>query len=334
MEIERLSNQYTVEYLSDSDIPAVLKLSESNPQYFHHFPPDVSAESIESDMQALPDGKAREDKYYLGFREKSGKSTSDSPKTLVAVMDLILKYPDDKTAFIGFFMVDASLQGKGIGSAIVEKVCSCLKSQFDFVRLGYVRGNVQAENFWLKNEFKPTGSIIRKDGLVIITTQRSIGTSSASENKYKIIDLRERKDLIAAAANWFHEKWDVPLQAYMDSMESSLSTDIGVPAWYIIKDDSESIIAGLGVIGNDFHKRPDLTPNICAVYVEENYRQHGIALMLLNRACADLAKKGIAEAYLITSHTAFYERCGWDFYGMIEENDGNMVRCYHFRTTR
>ena len=152
-------------------------------------------------------------------------------------------------------------------------------------------------------------------------------------NQYTVEALSD-KNLIEAAANWFHQKWNVPVQAYIGSMESSLSTDTGVPAWYIVKDESENIIAGLGVIGNDFHKRPDLTPNICAVYVEENYRQHGIALMLLNRACADLAKKRIAEAYLITSHTAFYERCGWDFYGMIEENDGTMVRCYHFRTAR
>lgn len=56
--------------------------------------------------------------------------------------------------------------------------------------------------------------------------------------------------------------------------------------------------------------------------------------MLLNHACAELAGKGITEAYLITSHTEFYERCGWHYYGIIEENDGNMVRCYHRSTAR
>lgn len=147
------------------------------------------------------------------------------------------------------------------------------------------------------------------------------------------VEVLSDRDMIETAANWFHEKWNVPLQAYMESMESSLSEDTGVPAWYIVKDESDNIIAGLGNIGNDFHKRPDLTPNICAVYVEEKYRQQGIALRLLNHACAELAKKGITDVYLITSHTAFYERCGWDFYGMIEENDGNMTRCYHVRTT-
>jgi len=151
-------------------------------------------------------------------------------------------------------------------------------------------------------------------------------------NNFRILDVRQRPNLIEAAANWFHEKWEVPLQAYMDSMGDSLVSDTGVPAWYIVKDESDHIIAGLGVIENDFHKRSDLTPNICAVYVEVKYRQKGIALMLLNHACIELAKKGITDAYLITTHTEFYERCGWDFYEMIEEDDGNMIRCYHKRT--
>lgn len=336
MDIKHLSNQFNVELLSDKDIPAILKLSQGNPKYFYHCPPAVSPESIKADIYALPDGKNREDKYYIGFREKSGNGNSDLPQTLVAVMDLILKYPDDRTAFIGFFMVDASVQGKGVGSAIVEEVCSCLKSQYDFVRLGYVRGNAQAENFWLKNEFKPTGIISQKAEYDIVYAQRSIGSTSSSSsafgNNFRIIDVRQRPNLIEAAANWFHEKWEVPLQAYMDSMEECLASDTGVPAWYIVKDESDNIIAGLGIIENDFHKRPDLRPNICALYVEAKYRKHGIALMLLNHACAELAKKGIADAYLITTHTAFYERCGWDFCEMIEEDDGNMIRCYHRRT--
>ena len=177
MDIMRLSDQYTVEVLSDRDIPAVLKLSESNPQYFHYFPPAASTESIKADMQELPDGISREDKYYLGFREKSEKNISNLSPRLVAVMDLILNYPDDKTALIGFFMVDASLQGKGIGSSIVDEICSCLKSQFDFIRLGYVQGNLQAENFWLKNEFKPTGTIKKIAGIDVVVAQRRIGSS-------------------------------------------------------------------------------------------------------------------------------------------------------------
>ena len=99
-----------------------------------------------------------------------------------------------------------------------------------------------------------------------------------------VINLREHVQLIERAAQWFHSKWGVPLEAYLNSMSDALTTDCGVPAWYVILNDAQEIIAGLGVIENDFHKRPDLTPNICAVYVEEAYRKQGIARSLLDHA--------------------------------------------------
>lgn len=143
----------------------------------------------------------------------------------------------------------------------------------------------------------------------------------------KIIKLSEHPALFERAADWFSDKWSVPKQAYLESMTESLTAAGGVPEWYVILD-GETIVAGLGVIANDFHKRPDLTPNICAVYVAEGFRGRGIARRLLDHACDELAKHGVANAYLITGHTAFYERCGWRFNGMVEENDGGLARMY------
>ena len=59
----------------------------------------VTLESIREDMKVLPPGKSGEDKFYVGFFDGS---------MLTAVMDLILKYPNDETAFIGLFMVDSA----------------------------------------------------------------------------------------------------------------------------------------------------------------------------------------------------------------------------------
>lgn len=145
-----------------------------------------------------------------------------------------------------------------------------------------------------------------------------------------IIRISEKPELFQTAAQWFHEIWKVPQQAYLDSMINSLQMS-GVPEWYVCLDDNDKIIAGLGVIENDFHKRPDLTPNICAVYVTEEYRKQGVARKMMDNACDELAKHGITDVYLITSHTDFYERCGWIFYGTIEENDGNFARMYQHK---
>ena len=86
--------------------------------------------------------------------------------------------------------------------------------------------------------------------------------------EYHIMNLREKPQWKQKAAQWFHEKWNVPVDAYLESIEESLNSENPVPQWYLAVKE-EQIIGGIGVIENDFHDRKDLTPNVCAVYVEE-----------------------------------------------------------------
>ena len=118
------------------------------------------------------------------------------------------------------------------------------------------------------------------------------------------------------AARWFHQKWGIPLAAYLESMDRCLEGTTPVPQWYFVTQ-KETIIAGLGVIENDFHPRKDLAPNICAVFVEPEYRGRGIAGELLNFACRDMKDRSIGTLYLVTDHVGFYERYGWQFLCMV-----------------
>lgn len=61
---------------------------------------------------------------------------------------------------------------------------------------------------------------------------------------------------------------------------------IKMPFLVILKENE--IVGGIGVIENDFHKRKDLTPNICAFYIEEGYRNMGMAKEMLDFVCKDL----------------------------------------------
>lgn len=132
----------------------------------------------------------------------------------------------------------------------------------------------------------------------------------------KYCTLREVPELKSRAAAWFSSKWGVPTEAYLECMDSYLNheTELG---WYLCLDD-DTIVAGLGVIENDFHDHKDLSPNICAVYTEAEYRCQGIAGHLLNMAVEDLREKGISPVYLLTDHTGFYERYGFEFYCMAQ----------------
>jgi len=144
------------------------------------------------------------------------------------------------------------------------------------------------------------------------------------------ITLRDKPEMMQKAAEWFHSKWGVPVEAYLACMKEYLenSTEYG---WYLCLD-GEQIVGGLGVIENDFHDRKDLTPNVCAVYTEDTYRCRGIAGNLLNMAVNDLKAKGISPAYLVTDHEGFYERYGWEFLCMVQgDGEPDMTRMYVHR---
>jgi GNAT superfamily N-acetyltransferase len=142
-----------------------------------------------------------------------------------------------------------------------------------------------------------------------------------------IYDLHDHIELTDQAAVWFNQKWDIPTETYRTSIIAS-QKDNYLPRWFVIMDEGK-IVAGCGIIDNDFHQRPDLTPNICAVYVQEDYRHQGLARQLLDRACDYLQDRGFHNVYLITTHTQFYEKCGWEYYGMIKENNEHLIRMYH-----
>lgn len=146
-------------------------------------------------------------------------------------------------------------------------------------------------------------------------------------NTYNIISLHLHSEWRIPAARWFQEKWEIPLEEYLTSINESIKGTVAVPQWYIVIE-GQQIIAGAGVIENDFHNRKDLTPNICALYVEPERRCRGIAGHLLKHICKDMAGKGINSLYLITEHTSFYERYGWEYLCMVKGDDGEQMRMY------
>ena len=144
------------------------------------------------------------------------------------------------------------------------------------------------------------------------------------------IPVRFRPEMKDELAAWFHERWGVPLEAYLESIVECLENKGAVPQWYAVMR-GEKIIAGCGVIENDFHERTDLAPNVCAVYVDSEYRNRGIAGRMLNYVCEDMAELGVRTLYLLTDHTGFYERYGWEFLCMAKGSDEELSRMYVHR---
>ena len=166
MIIELLSKNYNVRKLNEEDISEIYKLCSKNELYYRYCSPFVTEDSIREDMSALPPGKDDKDKYYLGFYDE---------ENLIAVLDLILSFPDEDAAYIGFFMMDTDKQKQGIGTSIITNVSEALKEEnYKRIELAWVQGNPQAEAFWHKNGFIETGNICDMGDYSVVVARREI----------------------------------------------------------------------------------------------------------------------------------------------------------------
>ena len=100
IQIEKLSDSYTIRRLTDADVPMLYAWMLRNDQYFRYCGGSTTPERVRQDLTLCPPGTTPAQKHYVGFFDAG---------TLVAVMDLIDGYPDADTAFIGFFMMNREL---------------------------------------------------------------------------------------------------------------------------------------------------------------------------------------------------------------------------------
>ena len=145
IELSRLSGQYTIRRMTDADADALFDFCRAHTAFYRYCSAQPSRERVLEDLHIAPPGVGPADKYYVGFFQGD---------TLIAVLDLIDGYPRPDVGYIGFFMVNAALEGRGVGTAIIGNVCACLKQTGKTaVRLAIAEDNPQANHFWKKNGF-------------------------------------------------------------------------------------------------------------------------------------------------------------------------------------
>lgn len=165
LNISKFSDKFMVRFLTEEDIPMIYEVTRKNIQYYQFNEKENVIEDIARDLLVCPTGKKLSDKYYVGFFDG---------EILIAVLDLYDGYPDEKTAYIGFFMMKKEYQGKKIGTEIVSVLFTYLKIVgFEKVRLGYEKENPQSKHFWKKNQFQDVKEVMQ-DNYVIVAAERSL----------------------------------------------------------------------------------------------------------------------------------------------------------------
>lgn len=160
IQIGKISDTYTVRTITEADVPMLYAWMQRNDQYYRYCGGETSPGRIRQDLTLCPPGIPLAQKYYVGFFAAG---------TLVAVMDLVDGYPDADTAFIGFFMMNKSLQGRGVGTALVSEVLAYLTALgFAAVRLGIDKENPQSNHFWRKNGFTVLKEVPQARGVILL----------------------------------------------------------------------------------------------------------------------------------------------------------------------
>ena len=151
--------------LTDEELAALLALCESNPAYYELYGERPTLENLAQALRELPPGCRADQKEFLGFFAEG----------LVAVMDVIRGYPDERAAYVGLLLVDGARHGHGIGTQVARAELRRLRVEgFSRVRLAYIQGNEPARHFWTSLGFEPAGAPVSTSHYIAIPMEREL----------------------------------------------------------------------------------------------------------------------------------------------------------------
>jgi GNAT superfamily N-acetyltransferase len=143
---------------------------------------------------------------------------------------------------------------------------------------------------------------------------------------FAISDLRERTEFFETVADRIWRAWWQTQGVSLNFISSRLCenmTATPIP-FALIAHDGDTFLGTASAIGSDLPERPQLTPWVAAVWVEQSARRCGIGTALVKRATQYCFALGFNCAYLGArpDMTPFYERLGWT---LVERGVGKHV---------
>ena len=146
---------------------------------------------------------------------------------------------------------------------------------------------------------------------------------SKSMSHITISDLRRCPQFFDTVANRIWQAWWQPHGYPLDYIATRLRENMDTTPipFALVAHEGERFLGTSSVIASDLAERPQLTPWVAAVWVEEDARKRGVGAALVNRAAQDCFALGIGRAYLCArpAMTKFYEKLSWT---LIERDVG------------
>ncbi len=141
--------------------------------------------------------------------------------------------------------------------------------------------------------------------------------------KFEIANLNDVSEFKNVVADRIWNAWWRPhghlFQVVVDFFDE-LPLKRGVPFCLVAHDDGNYIGSVSGLV-SDFDDRPELSPWVGALWVEQKYRRQGVAAALVKAALTEVFRLGHEVAFLCATaeKRVMYQNQGWR---LLEEKVG------------
>ena len=165
-EVQQSLVDYKVRRLTIDGLQELYDFCKANTRYYKYMRMEPTMENLSEVFSTLPPNKDIEDRFFMGIYDG---------ERLVVILDIVKGYPEENIAYIGWFMVNKDMQGKGIGREIIDKVIEVLRNvAFHAVMLGCIKDNVEAYRFWTNNGFEKTENEMDTGDYILVEMRKEL----------------------------------------------------------------------------------------------------------------------------------------------------------------
>lgn len=141
--------------------------------------------------------------------------------------------------------------------------------------------------------------------------------------------ITQDNNLIEQGIEYFWKQWgsESNFNFYKDCIENSTSKIQSLPKFYLLLDQGK-IIGSYALLINDIISRQDLYPWFACLFVDEHYRNQGLATMLMKHGLSEAQQRGFGTLYLSTDLNDFYEKQDWTYHSKGYTVFGDEIKIY------
>lgn len=152
-ELREKFSQYHIELIDGNNAVEALEVLRNNDYFIsktqNHEP---LVQDVIDDILARPQGLSIEQKTYcIIYKDKE----------VFALLDYLEKFPNDRSAYIGLFVLNMQFHSKGYAKELFDGLADISKNMnFTEIQLGCMIDNKAGCKFWKKNGFEILGQAI------------------------------------------------------------------------------------------------------------------------------------------------------------------------------